>query len=81
MRAKFCIGSMKSSMAVFLGYRHCRPGEFTCSDGRCLLNSQWQCDGDFDCPDHSDEAPINLKCESSGSYLIFLIALVTFLFG
>lgn len=75
--AKFYVERMKQSMksliAVFLGYRHCRPGEFTCADGRCLLNSQWQCDGDFDCPDHSDEAPINIKCRSSGLYLIFLI--------
>lgn len=65
--------SMKLLVAVSLGYRHCRPGEFTCADGRCLLNSQWQCDGDFDCPDHSDEAPINIKCKSSGLYLIFLV--------
>lgn len=75
--AKLHVESMKQSMklwiAVFLGYRHCRPGEFTCADGRCLLNSQWQCDGDFDCPDHSDEGPINIKCRSSGLYLIFWI--------
>lgn len=63
---------MKSLITVLLGYRRCHPGEFTCADGRCLLNSQWQCDGDFDCPDHSDEAPINKKCRSSGPYLIVL---------
>ncbi|XP_048808618.1 low-density lipoprotein receptor-related protein 1B isoform X3 [Lagopus muta] len=54
-----------SDESLECGYRRCHPGEFTCADGRCLLNSQWQCDGDFDCPDHSDEAPINKKCRSS----------------
>lgn len=76
--AEFCVEAVRAPMrwlvAVFAGYRRCRPGEFTCADGRCLLNSQWQCDGDFDCPDHSDEAPVNTKCKSSGLGVIFLIS-------
>ncbi|CAL4067312.1 unnamed protein product, partial [Meganyctiphanes norvegica] len=41
----------------------CHPSGFHCDDGSCLRYNSWQCDGDRDCDDGSDEA----HCEGNSS--------------
>ena len=35
---------------------------FECSNGYCITDADWECDESPDCPDDSDEFPINTSC-------------------
>ncbi|PIK49920.1 Prolow-density lipoprotein receptor-related protein 1 [Apostichopus japonicus] len=49
-----------------LGVCPCDGTEFQCDDGRCILKD-WQCDGQADCIDHSDEDNCS-ECAEQGLF-------------
>jgi hypothetical protein len=38
-------------------------GGFECDNGYCVTNADYECDKDVDCPDESDEFPVNVSCD------------------
>jgi low-density lipoprotein receptor-related protein 4 len=40
----------------------CNDSSFVCGDESCIPG-EWECDYEYDCPDGSDEYPVNSNCE------------------
>lgn len=38
-------------------------GGFECDNGACIADASYECDEELDCPDDSDEFPVNASCE------------------
>ncbi len=49
-----CVAVKTGSSFVAGSRPNCKRGEFQCDSGMCI-NGAWQCDGDVDCDDQSDE--------------------------
>lgn len=48
--------SFKMALCFTLANITCHETDFHCNDGQCVP-SKWQCNGNSDCDDGSDEAP------------------------
>lgn len=51
-----CLAKLTCSFSFFSVKKTCSASDFVCNSGQCIPN-RWQCDGDPDCEDGSDESP------------------------
>ena len=62
-----------ASMVYPYSGENCPFGRRSCADKSMCVHSVWWCDGEFDCPDNSDEMPgcgtygLNVHSESSNA--------------
>ena len=65
-----------ASMVYPYSGENCPFGRRSCADKSMCVHSVWWCDGEFDCPDNSDEMPgcgmygLNVHSESSNATYI-----------
>jgi len=53
----------------------CEPNEFQCGNGKCVVKI-WQCDGDDDCRDNTDERDCGLSLCVSHCVTLHLIIII-----
>ena len=46
----------------------CTDTEFACANGLDCIPYYWECDGDLDCEDYSDEVPF-INCSKFEEYI------------